>query len=229
MRIQKYLSQKRVLSRRETEEYILQGRIMVNGAVIRDLGHAIDPEVDEVEVRSPRKKVSRKKTYAIYKPRGYTSSKSESEGKTVFDLFPKLSELNTVGRLDKASEGLLLLSDDGVVTTVVTGSGSVEKEYEVTVSERMTGTKITALRQGMMLDGVKTKPAGVKRINDHTFHITLTEGMHHQIRRMASHINLSVLRLKRFRIGSLTLKNLKLTEGTSTLVSEEDIDKFKNM
>lgn len=118
MRIQKFLSQKKIVSRREAERLIQQGRIKVNGKPAK-IGMSIDPAKDKVEIIG--RENSRKITIAFNKPKGIVCSRKESEGQTIFQLLPQFSHLNAVGRLDKDSEGLILLSNDGVVTAAVTG------------------------------------------------------------------------------------------------------------
>jgi pseudouridine synthase len=239
MRIQKHFSEQNILSRRETERYILEGRIAVNGKVVTNLGTQIDPAKDVVEIienSSKRRKGVRKSnkspiteekiTVAFNKPRGISSSKIKSEGKNIFDLVPQFSHLNTIGRLDKESEGLILLSNDGVITNIITGENySVEKEYIVDVKEKITQTKIKALSQGMMLEDGPTLPTRAKLLGDHTFSIVLTEGRNHQIRRMAAKINLTVARLKRIRVGAIRLGSIK--SGAFKILADQEIRKLK--
>ncbi|MEK7089513.1 MAG: pseudouridine synthase, partial [Patescibacteria group bacterium] len=144
------------------------------------------------------------------KPRGIVSSKIKDEGPTVFDLLPEFTYLNTVGRLDKESEGLLLLSNDGAITSTVTGTDHlIEKEYEVTVSEPLTPGKLKRIEGGIMLTEGMTLPAKTKMIGPHIFKIILREGKKHQIRRMCAAVYLTITNLKRIRIGNITLKDIK--------------------
>jgi pseudouridine synthase len=167
-------------------------------------------------------------TIALYKPRGITSSKNSAEGKNVFEAFPKLKDLNTVGRLDKESEGLLLLSNDGIVTKAVTGEQhSVEKEYEVTVREEVRNWHIRKMEEGIMLDGKKTLPAEGELIDGHTFRLVIKEGRHHQIRRMADAMHLTITRLIRLRVGNITLEGL--TSGRARKLSEAEVQTLKNL
>ncbi len=218
MRIQKYLSQKRIMSRREAEEYIRQGKILLNGQVVKEMGVQIDPEKDKIEVlKSFGSAQDKKITVAVYKPRGIICSKNPAEGKSIFDVFPQFSELNTVGRLDKESEGLLLLSNDGVVTAKITGEDhSVEKEYEVTTREPIMPNHLRKIEEGIMLDGKKTLPAKAKRLGKNSFSLILREGRNHQIRRMADTVHLTIERLVRVRIGDITLSGL--TPGKSRVI-----------
>mgnify|MGYP001567241569 CR=1 FL=1 len=216
MRIQKYLSQKRIMSRREAEEYIRRGKILLNGKVVKEMGARIDPEKDRVEVLNlPNDK--KKITVAVYKPRGIVCSKNPAEGKSIFDIFPQFTELNTVGRLDKESEGLLLLSNDGVVTAKITGEDhSVEKEYEVTTREPVMPNHLRKMEEGIMLDGKKTLSTKAKRLSRNSFSLILREGRNHQIRRMADTVHLTIEKLVRVRIGDITLSGL--TPGKSRAI-----------
>lgn len=212
MRIQKYLSEKGILSRREAEQALLAGRIKINGDIVKTLGTTVNPETDRIEltpsVKNPKQMVQ--KTFAVYKPRGIVCSKNSAEGKTIFDLFPvfKKWNLNTVGRLDKESDGLILLSNDGIITSAITGGHRIEKEYEVTVRERVTPSALKKMESGVKLEDGMTLPARTKRITDHTFRIILVEGRNHQIRRMANALRLTISSLKRVRIGNITFNNI---------------------
>ena len=217
MRIQKYLSQQGILSRRETENYIRRRLIKLNGKIVTTMGVLIDPVKDKVEVLSFGVAQDKKMTVAVYKPRGIVCSRNTDEGKTIFQLFPQFNHLNVVGRLDKESEGLLLLSNDGVVTAKMTGENHlVEKEYEVTVREPVMPNHLKKMEMGMMLDGKKTLPAKATRLSRNSFSLILREGRNHQIRRMADAVHLTVEKLVRVRIGDITLSGL--TSGKSCLI-----------
>jgi len=199
MRISKYFSQEKILSRREAEDYIRQGKISVNGEIVTDLGRQIDPKIDKIEIVGEKEE---KTTVLFYKPRGVETSE-------IFNLVPKFRHLNTVGRLDKESEGLILLSNDGVVTNLVTGKEHVvEKEYLVETKEKVTQTQINAMSKVMNLSDGPTLPAKAEIVSDHSFKIILKEGRNHQVRRMANQVRLTVNKLTRIRIGNLTVDDL---------------------
>ncbi len=228
MRIQKYLSEQKILSRREAEDYIRKGLITLNGKVVREMGVQIDPAKDKIAVIGRALETSNKITVAVYKPRGVVCSKIESEGVTVFQTFPRFSKLNVVGRLDKDSEGLLLLSNDGTVTSAVTSSDHlIEKEYEVSVREDMTPGKKKKMEEGIELEDGKTLPTRVKILSPHKFLIILKEGKKHQIRRMCAAVFLTVNGLKRLRIGNIHLDKLK--SGDGRILEKNEIDKLKRM
>ena len=229
MRIQKYLSQQKILSRRETENYIRKGLIACNGKIVRDLGRQIDPEKDKIEILAPAKsEINKKITISVNKPRDIVCSKNKEEGKTIFDLLPEFENLNAVGRLDKDSEGLILLSNDGVITATITGNDhKIEKEYEVVVREDLSRNKMSILENGVIIDGKMTLPAQTKITGNHTFNIILKEGRKHQIRRMTDIVHLTILKLKRIRIGNILLKNINI--GNYKILSAVEVNKLKDL
>ncbi len=219
MRIQKFLSEQKIASRREAERYIQQGLIKVNGVVEKNPATQIDPEHDVVELLAGASKAMGEKiTIAINKPRGLLSSPH---------LLPQeYRQLNAVGRLDKASEGLLLLSNDGAVTGAVTSDRHlIEKEYEVSVHECVTASKINKMASGIELEDGLTLPAKVKQLGDHEFRIVLREGRKHQIRRMCEAMHLTVANLKRLRIGTINLGTLAL--GKFRRLSTQEVAALK--
>ncbi len=233
MRIQKYLSQIGVMSRREAEAAMREGRIRVNGQNVPPTGILIDPENDKVEVLPAAGTVEKqaaqtKITVAVYKPRGVVCSMNPAEGETVFEAFPQYKNLHIVGRLDKESEGLLLFSNDRVITSAVTGSDHlVPKEYIVTVREKILPSHIRKMAEGIVLDGQKTLPAEAGILGDHKFSLIIREGRNHQIRRMTDFLRLTIERLVRVRIGNITLKGLG--PGASRTLTSQEIAALKNL
>lgn len=212
IRIEKYLSEMGIASRRESQALIKAGQILLNGKKVTETGIKINPEKDQVELaKGAERTMSDKLTVLVYKPRGVISAKDGDGEKTVFDAFPHFRKLNTVGRLDKESEGLLLLSNDGLVTKAVTGKDKdIEKEYEVTVREDVLPWMMEKFESGVKIEGgYITKPAKAKKVDKHTFRITLIEGKKHQIRRMSNAVHLTIKSLKRIRIGDLKIGNMK--------------------
>ncbi len=225
MHIQKYFSEKKMMSRREADRLLKAGRVKVNGVVVVNFGRKIDPEVDKVEIVGG---IEEKITVLFHKPRGISSSKVKSEGRNIFDLVPQFKDLNAIGRLDKESEGLILLSNDGVLAKIITGQDHlIEKEYIVEVRERVRESQMNAVRRGMVLNDGPTLPAKAKMLSEHSFSITLKEGRNHQIRRMCDKLRLTVLNLKRVRVGQLVLGSLKV--GRFQVVSKDEILKIKNI
>ena len=223
MRIQKYLAQEGICSRREAEKLMLEGKVLVNGKVVRELGTQIDPTKDVVKVESSKSESSKGKiTVIVNKPRGIVCSKSSEEGETIFELLPQCKDLNIVGRLDKTSEGLLMLTNDGVVARRVTGEEhSMEKEYEVDVREKVNPSKLKFFDRGMILEDGPTLPAKTRMLDNHSFRVILREGRKHQIRRMCEKLHLTVTRLKRIRIGPIMLDNLK--PGASRPLTKNEV------
>jgi len=206
IRIEKYLSSENIMSRREAKAYLEKGLITINKEKAVS-GQKFNPEIDVLGYHpSIKKLLSEKTTVLVNKPRGVISSKDKDLGKNIFDTFPQFSELNTVGRLDKESEGLILLSNDGLITKAVTGKDHViEKEYVVTVRERVTNEMIRKMSTGIRLEDGWTLPAVAVKKTAHSFHITLREGRKHQIRRMSNACHLTIESLKRIRIDSMKL------------------------
>jgi len=224
MRVQKYLSEQGILSRRKAEEYIRAGKILINGKPA-EIGAQIDPALDKVEIAGGEENFE---AILINKPREIVSSRIKKEGKTIFELFPQFSHLNVAGRLDKESEGLLVLTNDGVLAKKLTGAEhSVEKEYRVSVRENVSPGALKRLERGVRLSDGMTLPAKVKKTGTREFSIILKEGRKHQIRRMADAINLTVTRLVRTRIGNLVIGNMKA--GASRGLSPKEIESLKKL
>lgn len=202
------------MSRREAEAFIERGLITVNGIVIKNVAHKIDALNDTVTV-SPAGmlELSKKITVAYHKPRGVTSE--------------VIDGLNSVGRLDKESEGLLLLSNDGLITKAVTRADHlIEKEYQVTVREKILPVHIRQLEAGIKLNDGITKPAQAIRTTPNSFTIILHEGRKHQIRRMAEELHMTVLTLKRVRIGDIKLG--AMPRGSKRNLSEKEVTWLKS-
>ncbi len=218
IRIQKVLSDQGVLSRRKAEEAIRAGRVTVNGrpAVI---GHPVNPARDVVAIDGHRV-VFRKKKHNLYillhKPRGVvTTTSDEQNRKCVLDLLGDLPErVYPVGRLDRNSEGLLLLTNDGeLANQVMHPSHHLAKTYRVTVRPGITDEQAAQMSAGVELDGKPTLPATVlvleKQEGRAVLQITVQEGRNRQIRRMCEAVGLEVARLKRISIGPLKLGMLQ--------------------
>lgn len=216
-RLQKILSARGIASRRKAEEYILAGLVTVNGKKA-ELGQKADPEVDRIEVDG---KVMQERAdmqyFVLYKPVGVESTNvpGTPAAPTIRDLLPpaQRGKLYPVGRLDKDSEGLILLTNDGPMSYRLTHPKfEHEKEYEVETKEKIQEGALDKMRTGLMLDGSKTKPAVIERTAPNVFRIALTEGRNRQIRRMTSKVGSEVVRLKRTRITTLTDPNLRSGE-----------------
>jgi pseudouridine synthase len=140
----------------------------------------------------------------------------------IHDVYPEFTHLSPIGRLDADSEGLIILSNDGVLARILTGQDThVGKTYRVTVRESVTESAVKTMSDGILLDGVKTKPAEVVRESEHVFTIVLNEGRKHQIRRMADAVKLTVESLVRTGIGEVTVEGLE--SGQFRRLSDEEV------
>lgn len=212
IRLQKFLSECSVASRRKAEELILAGKVRINGRVAA-IGAKVDPKRDKVTVSGKTVIANTEKIYImLHKPRGFvTTVKDELDRKCVTDLVKDVGvKLFPVGRLDRNSEGLLFMTNDGEFANNLTHpSAQVNKTYRVTVSGEMADEKLIKLQEGIDLDGKKTLPCDVfviERKPDRTVLIFIIhEGRNRQIRRMCEAVGLEVLRLKRTEIAGVKL------------------------
>ncbi|MBW2336921.1 MAG: rRNA pseudouridine synthase [Deltaproteobacteria bacterium] len=210
VRLQKYLSAAGVCSRRKGEELIVAGKVAVNGEVIVELGTKIDPDQDRVEVDGKAIKPSNTLVYiALNKPKDYVTSCSHPGQKVVVDLVDISERIYPVGRLDKDSTGLLLLTNDGRIHHRLSHpSFDHEKEYDVTVARPIPDGALKKMSDGLPLMGTKTRPARITRISPRRFRMVLQEGKNRQIRRMVRKVGNEVTRLQRKRFASIKLGNL---------------------
>lgn len=231
IRLQKYLSICAVASRRKAEELIVQGKVKVNGKVAQ-IGDKVSPKHDTVTV-SGRKIVGSKKHYYImlHKPRGYITTMDDEMGrKCVAELVRDVgARVYPVGRLDKDSEGLLLMTNDGEFANHMTHpSKHIPKTYRVTVRPDVTEDMLSAFATGMEIDGRITAPADAhvieKQDNRVVMEIVLYEGRNRQIRKMCESLGLEVARLKRTSMGSLKLG--MLPPGKWRELKEDEVHKL---
>jgi 23S rRNA pseudouridine2605 synthase/23S rRNA pseudouridine2604 synthase len=210
MRLQKFLSRAGICSRRKGEEYIKAGWVKVNGKIVTELGVKVDPERDAVEVDRDAIRSDTAPIYiALNKPRGYVSSCRQQNEQIVLDLLDISDRVYPIGRLDKDSTGLLLLTNDGHLHHRLSHpSFNHEKEYEVTVAKPLPEGALRKLAEGLPMMGTRTRPARVKRISTRRFRIVLREGKNRQIRRMVRKVGNQVTHLKRIRIANIKLGNL---------------------
>lgn len=189
---------------------MLEGRIRVNGKRVTELGTRVDPKLDQVEVDGKAIALNQKPVYiALNKPKGYIASCKQQKEKTVLDLINIPQRVYPVGRLDKDSTGLLVLTNDGRVHhRLLHPSFDHEKEYEVTVAQAIANGALKKMESGIMLMGKKTRPATIKRIAANRFRIILKEGKNRQIRRMVRKVGSTVVDLKRIRFSNITLSGI---------------------
>lgn len=214
MRLNKYIAQSGVCSRRKADELIVAGQVKINGAIVKDLGVAVDEAKDKVEVKGQLIGLEEKKVYlAINKPIGYLSAGKSWQGESVLKLVKVPERVYPVGRLDKDSVGLLILTNDGDFAYNLTHAKfGHEKEYEVVFDDFLSREDIKAFESGMVIDDQKIQPVKVTKVNGNTANLTLKEGINRQIRRMAEARGRKVKYLKRVRIGKLKLGDLKIGE-----------------
>ena len=219
-RLQKVMASCGVASRRKCEDIISAGRVKVNDVVVTELGTKVSRN-DKIEVDGILLSRQQHVYYALNKPTGYITAVSDNLGRrTVMDLIDsetKKTRIFPIGRLDYDTSGLLLLTNDGELSYKLTRSEKeVEKVYQVRVDGIINQSAVTALIRGIVLDGIKTKPARVEIIsfdkehNSSLIHIGITEGRNRQVRKMCEAVGKKVLSLHRSKIGDINVKDLKL-------------------
>jgi len=231
-RLQKIIAQAGLASRREAEKWIEQGKVFLNGHPAK-LGDRADLTVDQIRVNGKDlTTVEEKVTVLLNKPRGYVSTLKDPEGRRlVTDLVADIPQrLFPVGRLDYNTEGLILLTNDGVLAQRVSHpSHHIEKTYLVKVRGLLTVKMVKRLELGLILEDGKTAPAKVANIrtsgSNCWFELTLHEGRNRQVRRMCDVLGLSVVRLKRIRLGFLDLNNT--TTGCYRHLTTGEINRLK--
>lgn len=231
-RLQKLIARAGLASRRQAEEWIRAGRVTVNNKVAQ-IGQSADLRSDQIRLDGvPLKKEEQKITLLLNKPRGYVCSLSDPQGRIlVTELVKDVPErLFPVGRLDYNSEGVLLLTNDGDLSHALSHPGKeVEKTYLVKVRGQLTAAMAEQMRSGIALDDGVTTPAKVAHIrasgSNCWFEVTLKEGRNRQVRRMCEFFGLVVVRLKRIKVGFLTLDGLR--PGAFRLLQPAEIAKLK--
>ena len=218
-RLQKYLANCGVASRRKCEEYIKQGKIKVNGEIVTELGTKINPEKDIIEFENKKIKQNLKNIYILLnKPIGYVTTTDDQFGRdTVLDLVKVRERIVPVGRLDMYTSGALILTNDGdFVYKVTHPKHEIEKTYTVTVKGIVQNSEVEQLRQGVKIEEYITKPAKVKILKTDTekdisrLEITIHEGKNRQVRKMCEAVGRKVLALHRSKIGNIGVKDLEL-------------------
>ena len=230
-RLQKFIANQGICSRRKAEEYITSGRIKVNGNVIMELGTKIDPNKDIIEVDGKKiSNISGKKVYILLnKPIGYvTTTRDQFNRNTVLDLVNIKEKVLPVGRLDMYTSGAIILSNDGdFIYKITHPKYEVEKTYNVTLKGQVTDEEIEQLRNGVQIENYVTGKAKVKilRIDKEKdlsrVEIIIHEGKNREVRKMCEAIRRKVLALHRTKIGNISVKDLRL--GTWTYLKPNEI------
>ncbi len=234
-RLSKHLAGRGLCSRREADRYIEQGKVRVNGEVVREAYYRVQPTDKVVLDRGARREQSSRLTVLLNKPLGYVSGQPEKGYQSaamllVADRFggdgeappiPRRDTLAPAGRLDINSTGLLVLTQDGRVARRLIGNDArIEKEYLVRLRGAASDEQLARLRHGLSLDGRALQPARVERVNDDQLRFVLVEGRKRQIRRMCDLVSLPIAALKRVRIGKVKLGRLPL--GQWRLLREDE-------
>ncbi|MEZ5387311.1 MAG: pseudouridine synthase [Prosthecobacter sp.] len=226
MRLNRYLSQCGVASRRGAEEIILAGRVSINGHVIKELATQVQPD-DKVVVDGSPVRTETPVVIALNKPKGYLCSRGDThERMTIYDLLPlKYQNLHHVGRLDKESEGLILMTNRGDLShRLIHPSQGAEKEYEVVVDQAMTPEVMAKLTKGMMTEEGFARAERAWLDTDYRAHIVLKMGLKRQIRMMLYNLGYEVVRLTRIRIGWMKLHGL--AKGAYKELTSTEIERF---
>ncbi|NQU18226.1 MAG: rRNA pseudouridine synthase [Candidatus Saganbacteria bacterium] len=209
LRLQKYIAQSGICSRRRAEEFISQGKISVNGKVITQMGTKVDPEKDLIRISGRLVKNQEKKVYIVlHKPKGFETTATKKK-RTVYDLVKIPERVFPVGRLDKDSSGLLILTNDGeYANRMMHPRYEHEKEYVVDIVRPLKQDEIKKLCRGVFVLDKKSSPAKIKVISPKKISMIIHEGMNRQIRRMLEVVGNRVVDLKRVRIERIRLGSL---------------------
>ena len=219
IRINKYLSEAGVCSRREADKMIEAGRVLIDGMVAL-MGTKVKEGQEILIDGKPIQKEEEEILLAFHKPRGIVCTTSKKDKNNIVDYIHYEKRIYPIGRLDKDSEGLILLTNQGEwVDKILRGSNYHEKEYIVTVNKDLTDEFLKKMGSGLYLEELDrtTRPCKVTKIDDRTFKIILTQGLNRQIRRMCDTLGYKVVRLKRIRVMNIELGKLKV--GTYRKVS----------
>ena len=227
IRINKYLSQCGVCSRREADRMIENGDVLVNGTVAQK-GDGVTPK-DEVIVKGqPVKQQKKEIIIAFHKPTGVVCTSSKKDKNNIIDYINYPERIYPVGILDKESTGLILLTNNGqLMDDILRGRNFHEKEYVVTVDKPISQEIYQAMEQGVPILDTMTRPCKIPIRHSKTFHIILTQGLNRQIRRMCEYFGYRVRTLKRIRVMNIELGDL--SEGTWRYLSDYEIKELKNL
>ncbi len=230
-RLQKRIAEQSDYSRRKAEELIIEGKVSVNGKIIQELGYKVTDK-DKIEIEGVALNTNEKKYFILNKPEKCVSTVSDDKGrKTVIDFIKTKAKVYPIGRLDYDTTGILLLTNDGdFANLLMHPSSNIEKVYSAKIDGIMTLTDIKELKQGVVIDGYKTKECRVKvrkvnnKSNTSIIEIGINEGRNHQVKKMFKALGFNVLKLDRIRYGILTIENLK--RGESKELSKKDVSRL---
>ena len=230
-RLQKRIAEQSDYSRRKAEELIIEGKVSVNGETIQELGYKVTDK-DKIEIEGVALNTNEKKYYILNKPEKCVSTVSDDKGrKTVIDFIKTKAKIYPIGRLDYDTTGILLLTNDGdFANLLMHPSSNIEKVYSAKIDGVMTLSDIRELKQGVVIDGYKTRECRVKvrkvssKTNTSIVEIGINEGHNHQVKKMFKTLGFNVLKLDRIRYGILTIENLK--RGESKELSKKDVSRL---
>jgi 23S rRNA pseudouridine2605 synthase len=232
-RLQKILSRAGIASRRKAEEYILAGRVTVNGKAVTELGSKADLERDHIKVDGRLLHQPKRNVYLMLnKPKGVMTTVEDPEGRETVMKFVKgvRERVYPVGRLDYHSEGLLLLTNDGDFANAITSArNKVEKVYVAKANGALSEDQEQKFRDGIRLEGRQTAPAGLKRIKEGEnpwYEVRLIEGRNNQVRNMFKHFGLLVEKLRRVKIGFLSLD---VRPGETRHLTPAEVERFRRV
>lgn len=227
MRINKYLSEVGVCSRREADRLVEAGRVTIDG-ILAVMGQKVTGreqiEIDHKAIKREEEKV----VLAFNKPRGVVCTTSKKDKNNIVDFINYGKRIYPIGRLDKDSEGLILLTNQGeLVDKILRGSNFHEKEYIVTVNKKITSEFLRAMGSGVPILDTVTRPCEIEQIGPKTFRIILTQGLNRQIRRMCEYFDYRVLELTRVRVMNIRLGRLK--SGTYRKVAGKELEELMEL
>ena len=230
MRLDKFLANMGVGTRSEVKQLLKKGAVKVNQNKVKSPKLHVNPNSDEIMVNDEVVSYIDKVYIMLNKPKGYISATEDELHPTIIDLIPEYAHLNIfpVGRLDKDTEGLLLVTNDGQFNhEVMNPNKHVSKTYEVYSKHPITQFDIDEFKSGIELSDGKLKPAILKKVDDYVSHVTIYEGKYHQVKRMFHSIENEVLELKRIKIAQLELDH-NSDLGSYRLLTQIDFDNLKN-
>ena len=229
MRLDKFLANMGVGTRSEVKQLLKKGAVKVNQNIVKLPKLHVNPNSDEIMVNDEVVSYIDKVYIMLNKPKGYISATEDEVHPTIIDLIPEYAHLNIfpVGRLDKDTEGLLLVTNDGQFNhEVMNPNKHVSKTYEVYSKHPITQFDIDKFKSGIELSDGKLKPAILKKVDDYVSHVTIYEGKYHQVKRMFHSIENEVLELKRVKIANLELDKT-LNSGEYRFLNEQDFENLK--
>lgn len=231
IRLDKWLSEKTTLTRSEAKDALKKGKVLVNGEALKDPSKKLNTETDEVVFDGNKLEYEEHVYFVLNKPADYVTSTSDADGINVMSLLKGevIKNLFPVGRLDKDTEGLLLITDDGELShRLLSPKKHVKKTYYVECLSNISDTSLEELKNGVDIgDDTPTNKAEVSRVSDNVINLTITEGRYHQVKRMLEAVGNKVTYLKRLSFGNLSLDELDIKPGEYKKLTEDEIDNLK--